>query len=113
VGDFDFGLKREGECIKLYDQDGFMVDSLTYPQFEYDSMYTLNRVHPDSINAGFFNWRPEKPNPGGKSFSYLAFLKHEADKAYWTKIYYIGGGSFFFILVGGLLLRRYSNKKKA
>ena len=30
VGDFDFGLRNSGELIRLYDQDGLLVDSVVY-----------------------------------------------------------------------------------
>lgn len=112
IGDFDFGLSKEEGLIKLYDQEGFMVDSLRYEFEEWDTTASLSLAHPDSTGHHIDQWNLEKPNPGGKSIAYKAYLKHEADKRYWTKIYYIGGGSFFFILVGGILLRRSSKRRK-
>ncbi|NOQ72306.1 MAG: hypothetical protein GQ574_09920 [Crocinitomix sp.] len=112
IGDFEFGLSKKGEHIKLYDQEGLIVDSLTYSFDDWDTTATFNLVHPDSASDVFANWNIEQPNPGDISRAYKAYLKHEADKKYWTKIYYIGGGSFFFILVVGLLLRRSFKKRK-
>lgn len=112
LGDFDFGLSKKRERLKLYDAQGFMVDSLTYFQQDWDSLATLNLVHPDSSRFNPAHWNREKPSPHGKGAAYLKYLQDEADKAYWTKIYYIGGGSFFFILVGGLLLRRFFKKPR-
>lgn len=114
IGDFEFGLNSEKEHIKIYDHEGLIVDSLTYTnQFsDRDSLFSISLVHPDSSGNRLEHWEEEIPNPGGKSFAYRKFLKDEADKKYWTRIYYIGGGSFFFILVGGLLYYRYSKKVK-
>jgi hypothetical protein len=112
VGDFDFGLSKKGEQIKLYDLDGLIVDSLTYAYDEWDTAATFNLEHPDSASDVMANWNLEEANPGDISRAYKRYLKHEADKKYWTKIYYIGGGSFFFILVVGILLRRSSRKRK-
>tara|TARA_B110000037_G_scaffold19297_1_gene20522 strand:- start:506 stop:2851 length:2346 start_codon:yes stop_codon:yes gene_type:complete len=112
VGDFNFGLSKKGEHIKLYDLEGLIVDSLTYVYDEWDTAATFNLEHPDSASDVIANWNLEKPNPGDISRAYKRHLKHEADKKYWTKIYYFGGGSFFFILVVGTLLRRSSKKRK-
>lgn len=112
IGSFDFGLSKEKEAIKLYDLEGLIVDSLSYEFDDWDTAATFNLVHPDSASDVIANWNLEEPNPGDISKAYKAFLKHEADKKYWTKLYYIGGGSFFFILVVGLLLRRSSKKRK-
>jgi hypothetical protein len=113
IGDFDFGLSKKSEHLKLYDNQGYLVDSLTYEKQEWDTLATLNLVHPDSSRHDQRHWNVEKQSIGGKSAAYLKYLKHEADKAYWTKIYYIGGGSFFFILVAGLFLRRSFKKRKS
>lgn len=112
IGDFDFGLSKKSEHLKLYDNKGYLVDSLTYKKQEWDTLATLNLVHPDSSRHDQSHWNVEKQSIGGKSVAYLKYLKHEADKANWTKIYYIGGGSFFFILVVGLFLHRSSKKRK-
>jgi len=112
IGDFNFGLSKEKEQLRLYDNQGLIVDSLTYEYSYFDTAYTVGLVHPDSSRSNFNYWKKEDPSPGGKNQNYEAFLKHETDKTYWKKIYYIGGGSFFFILVGGLLLRRSSKRRK-
>lgn len=111
VGDFDFGLSKKKGHLKLYDQAGLLVDSLSYVKHEWDSTASLNLVHVDSSRLAS-HWNQEKPSPGVASAAYRKFLQHEADKARWTKYYYIGGGGFFFILVGGLFLRRSYKKRK-
>ena len=113
VGSFDFGLSSKGERLRLYDQEGFIVDSLTYGEQEpSDSLFTLSLVHPDSASNSISAWKIEAPNPSLASKSYRDHLQYLADKAFWTKVFYIGGGGFFFILVSGYMWFRYSRKKK-
>lgn len=112
IGSFDFGLSSEGELLKIYDETGLIVDSLTYGAFnvDSDSVYTLALAHPDSTGINAFS--PEAPSPCYANKAYRDFLQNEADKAYWTKVLYIGGGSFFFILIAGFMWFRSSRKKK-
>lgn len=113
IGDFDFGLSKSSEHIKLYDNNGNIVDSLSYFQNKpLDSTHTISLLHPDSLTHTFTSWKIEPPNPGDKSLAFKKYLKDEEDKRYWTKIYYIGGGSFFFILAGGILLLLFFRKKQ-
>ena len=110
VGGFNEGISANGEHIKLYDNDGYMVDSLTLPPIESDSAITLSRVHIDSLGSNSLGI--ESPSPGNHSKNYLEHLQYLEDEAYWTKVFFIGGGGFFFILVGGFFFFRYSRKKK-
>lgn len=112
IGDFDFGLSADGELLKLYDSDGFMVDSISFGGVDLDSSASYNLIHPDSLSHQIVSWKLEQPNPGIGSRTYRDFLKHEADKKRWTQLFYIGGGSFFFILVVGILWRRFSKKRR-
>lgn len=114
VGNMHFGLSKEEEHIKIYDAQGFIVDSLTYHFEEEDSdtAFTYSLVHPDSSRFRHSAWVKESPSPGWRSQAYHQFIVDEANKRYWTKIYYISGGSFFFILVAGTLLFRYSRKRR-
>ncbi|MEZ4922355.1 MAG: CotH kinase family protein [Crocinitomicaceae bacterium] len=113
IGNFEFGLSSQGEGIKLYDAEGYIVDSLTYSvtlMEPLDSNFAIALKHPDS--TGFWSsWIYERPSPSYMNDSYRSHLQHEADKRYWTKVFYIGGGSFFFILVGGVLFIRSYRKK--
>lgn len=111
VGNMGFGISADGERIKLYDNDGSMVDSLFIDEHQIDSIYSLNLVNPDSSRYISANWLIESPGPGKASQAYLNYLKSEADKKYWTKLYYIGGGSFFFISAVGIFFFRYFRKK--
>lgn len=113
IGGFGFGLSSNSELIKLYDDKGLLVDSLSYSYAEErsDTMFTLALSHPDSSGSSISAWNYEQPSPSYSNKAYLDYLQGEADKKYWTKVFYIGGGSFFFILVSGLLYYRYSRKK--
>jgi hypothetical protein len=113
LGSFGFGLSSKGERLRLYDKEGFIVDSLTYTEQPVsDSLFTLSLVHPDSSSSSMNAWKIEAPNPSYASKSYRDHLKYLADKAYWTKVFYIGGGGFFFILISGYMWFRYYRKKK-
>lgn len=115
LGDFDFGLAKEGEHIELYDNEGLIVDSLTYfgiGEDDRESLFTISLMHPDSSRSNMLSWNNEDPGPGRISMAYANHLKMEADKRYWTKVYYVGGGSFFFILAVGLLSFRYFKNRK-
>ncbi len=111
IGDFEFGLPKEGGRIKLYDNDGLIVDSLSYLGIDPDSSVSYNLIHPDS--TGWKNWRLEEPNPGQLSTEYLSFLKEKADEKKWRDTLFITGGSFFFILVAGLFSFLYYRKRKS
>ncbi len=114
IGDFEFGLSKEKGKLKLYDGLGSIADSLSYEYGEDwpDSLVTQSLINPDSTGEHIEHWKRESPTPGEMSESYADYLEDEAEKRYWTKIYYIGGGSFFFIFVGGLLLRRSIKRRK-
>ncbi|MBI3136381.1 MAG: CotH kinase family protein [Bacteroidetes bacterium] len=115
VGNFDFGLSKKGEKITLYDQEGFVVDSLTYGAYNKDvqgeNTFSVNLIHPDSVRCSSTAWANEVPNPGEASLSYRNFLQSELDKAYWTKVLFMGGGGFFFILAVGLWFFRSFKKR--
>lgn len=116
VGGFDFGLSKKGEKIRLYDQDGFLVDSLTYRSYEKDvhgeQTFSLSLVHPDTLRYHQTGWVQEVPNPGEHNLVYKQFLEDEKNRAYWTKIMYMGGGGFFFILAGGLWYFRWFKRRR-
>lgn len=116
VGDFDFGLSKKGEKIRLYDNEGLIVDSLTYAKYEKEvhgeNAFSLNLVHPDSLRSSQSAWVSETCNAGVLSEAYRAFLQAEIDRAYWTKALFIGGGGFFFILAVGLWYFRSFKKKR-
>lgn len=117
LGNTGFGLSSKGEKIKLYDASGDLVDSLKYKGLEAKEMgvepFSLNLIHPDSASWKKSSWVTESPNPGSKSHAFAAFLKSEEEKAYWTKVMFIGGGGFFFMLAVGLWWFQSFKKKKA
>jgi len=107
VGDFGFGLSSKSERLRLYDKAGLIVDSLTYDIKTSGADGSLNLIHTDSARWEQGHWAFEKPSPGLRSAAFREFISSEEDKAYWTKVLYIGGGGFFFILVAGVLCYRY------
>lgn len=112
---FDFGLSSKGEHIKIYDQLGFLVDSLTYFKIKNKEMSfksSWNLTHPDSCEASFEAWVLDSISPELDNLPYTRFIRSEAEKAYWTKVLFIGGGGFFFILVAGLWFFRRFRKTK-
>ena len=113
TGDFGFGLSCKSEHLVLYDDEGLIVDSLTYFHEGKggDSLFSYSLTHPDSSRSSPSAWRMEKPSPGSLSFGYKDFVREEEKKAYWTEILYIGGGGFFFILASGLFFYRYYKRK--
>jgi hypothetical protein len=118
IGDFDFGLSKKGEQLKLYDATGLMVDSLTYQKHDKEKFgeanYSLSLVNPDSSRFSKTAWVNEVPNPGERSMAFRNYLQYEEDKAYWTKVLFIGGGGFFFMLAVGLwYFRSFKNKRQS
>jgi hypothetical protein len=114
IGDFNFGLSSKGTHIKLYDFNGFIVDSLKYKKTKHkvDTLISLSLIHIDSNRYNKSNWKTESPTPLAKSEHYVTYLFNEEQKAIWKKRLYIGSGSFFFICLGGILWFRYSKKRK-
>ena len=62
IGDFDFGLRNSGELIRLYDQDGLLVDSVVYgdsapwPEEADGDGPTLELRHHDLDNSRPEHW---------------------------------------------------------
>ena len=112
IGGFKNGISSIGEHIKLYDNEGYMVDSLSLTSIDADSAVSMSRIHIDSLGS-IQNFEIEAPSPGKHSKKYLDHLQHLSDEAYWTKVFYIGGGGFFFILVSGFFFYRYSKKRRS
>jgi len=114
IGNFMFGLSKNGAHLKLYDNVGLLVDSLTYflePK-SIDTAVTLSLIHPDSTRSKKSNWILEKPSLLKHSNAYTYYLFEEEQKMIWKKRLYIGGAGFFFISLLGILWFRSSKKKK-
>jgi len=114
IGDLSFGLSKKGEKLKLYDDKGFLVDSLSYHKLDEDLVenFSISLIHPDSLGHKKENWLIENPTPLKINEAYRKYLEEEALKRLWLKRFYVGGGSFFFICLIGILLFRYSKKRK-
>jgi hypothetical protein len=114
IGDMDFGLSRKGSLIKFYDNNFYIIDSLTYMGSDEkpDSVFTISLVHPDSNRYDKTHWNIESPTPIQKSNAFAEYLYWEEQKVIWKKRLYIGGGGFFFISLLGIMWFRYSKKRK-
>ncbi|MBK9589981.1 MAG: hypothetical protein IPO32_00330 [Crocinitomicaceae bacterium] len=79
-----------------------------------EANYSLSLVNPDSSRFSKTAWINEVPNPGERSMAFRNYLQYEEDKAYWTKVLFIGGGGFFFMLAVGLwYFRSFKNKRQS
>ncbi len=78
-GDFDFGLNKNGDAVRLYDQYGTLVDSLTYnnrspwPKLDDDAARTISLSNPARDNSQGANWSPSKlqGTPGSINDNYI------------------------------------------
>lgn len=79
IGNFDFGLNRNGESIRLYNGANKIIDSLKYsnchpwPMMPDGGGPTLALKNPDMDNALPVNWTTSKNHgtPGGKNDAYI------------------------------------------
>jgi len=79
IGDFGYGLSGGGELIRLYDNGGFLVDSLTYDDDEPWPLEpdgngpTLELTNPLQDNGHFSYWSASTGNgtPGAVNSNYL------------------------------------------
>ena len=90
IGNLDFGLSKKGSLIKLYDNLGLIVDSLSYDkkQEDIDSAFTVSLMNPDSNRFNTDHWNMESPTPLLKSISYRDYLFEQEQKAIWKKRLY-------------------------
>ena len=84
VGNLDFGLSGGGELIRLYNNNGIIMDSLTYdddnpwpPEPDGDGP-TLELINPFRDNGLYSNWSPSIGNgtPGAQNSNYLGDIQH-------------------------------------
>lgn len=115
IGGFDFGFSSKGDIVRLYDEQGLMVDSLRYDTLQYGNFQdskTLNREQPEHQK-----WSFAKPTPGAINVPYKLHLQQMEDEKklreaiqFWS---IVGGISVVITGVGVYLLRRYYKGKKA
>ena len=68
VGDISFGFGKKSDSIRLYNQDGILIDSLSYDESWPDAAgngATLELVDPDSDNSIKDNWRESNTTTHG------------------------------------------------
>ena len=86
IGDFDFGLAASGDSVRLYDDTGYLIDSVMYtnsapwPEISNGTGTTLELLNPDLDNALPESWIAESllGTPGSAN---VAFLKEEGKRA--------------------------------
>lgn len=111
--DLDFGISKEGEYLKLYDAEGFVVDDLVISDrfFNIDSTFTYARVHPDSIGVEPDFWTIQKPTIFANNNTYVKMLEAVELRAKIIQ-YSIVGGVIFFVLIVVLYFRKRRKKLK-
>jgi len=86
MGDLGFGLSGGGELIRLYNNDGILIDSLTYddddpwPPEPDGEGPTLELINPFSDNAIYSNWTASLGNgtPGSQNSNYLGSIDNNS-----------------------------------
>ena len=84
IGDLGFGLSGGGELIRLYNNDGILIDSLTYdddnpwPPEPDGEGPTLELINPFSDNGVYSNWTASLGNgtPGEQNSNYLGSINN-------------------------------------
>jgi hypothetical protein len=111
VGDFNFGLSKKGELLKLYDMEGRIVDYLKYDTSYamIDSTFSLALMVPDSTHNNPHHWLVQVPSPAGSNPSYIDVIAKkvadEAEKKLWIQIG-VAIGVAVLLLIGILFFRR-------
>jgi hypothetical protein len=85
TGDFDFGLSGGGELIRLYNNEGILIDSVIYddktpwPEQADGQGATLELINPDSDNTLPQNWQasPGHGSPGKVNDAYNSLPSEE------------------------------------
>lgn len=104
IGNFDFGISKKKEQIRLFASNGALIDSVNYELEKVDSVFTLSLVFPTMENGDQHNWSiitstgtPGAPNPG-----YEQKLKAIQQKKYW----WMGGSFLLVVTVLGIFVWR-------
>ena len=65
IGQVDFNLSKNGELVKLYDNEGLVVDFILYDSSfrNIDTAFSLALSEPDSSNFKKNNWLIQAPSP--------------------------------------------------
>ena len=87
-GNFEFGLNKYGDAVRLYDQNGAQVDSLTYndrspwPELADEETRTISLSNPMRDNALGSNWKSSKLNgtPGKINDNYITIDKETGEE---------------------------------
>ena len=111
AGSFGFGLSSQGELIRLYDQNGYLVDSLTYRKGDTGVVALNDPTLQGHVPA---NWSDEKGGtPGQINREFQATLDRIAAEEHREKMMTIGGigGGVLLILIVLFVMRR--KRKKA
>lgn len=112
VGNFGFGLGKRKETIKLYSDNGALIDSVHYEVVSIDTSYTMELSSPFANNSVSDNWLliPGSGSPGYMSAYYVESKIQEAQK-YWVKKGILYG--IILLLVFLFLMKQSSSKNQS
>ena len=108
IGNFDFGISKKNEILRIFANNGALIDSVFYDLNDMDSTFTLSLPFPSMENSDEQNWSiitgigtPALPNPG---------YQQQLQKMRQHQLFLIGGGvlTVLILVVFGL----WSFKKK-
>lgn len=114
IGEFKFGIKKDQDHLRLYDDKGLMVDEVDLAAFNDEERDGFNRVRMDYRKPGFVlsNWCFERPTPGTKSLSYIEILQQEENDKKWQSVFFYSGISAGVLLIALFLLQLIRNKTR-
>ena len=104
----DFGFSSKGDQIKLYDNLGFIVDSISFTKNQYKQGASLSNIR-DGV------WQEETFTPGKINKSYQAYLDKIAAEERKKKLMLYGGIGLCGVALSGLgflFYRRMKNSKR-
>ena len=110
IGNFDFGISKNSELLRLFANNGALIDSVLYDIDAIDSTFTLSLPFPTMENSDEQNWSiitgvgtPALPNPG-----YQQKLQSMRQRQFM----FIGAGVLVMLGLGFFGFRYYKNSRK-
>jgi hypothetical protein len=109
VGNFDFGISKKNEMLRIFANNGALIDSVFYDLNDMDSTFTLSLPFPSMENSDEQNWSiitgigtPNQPNPG-----YQQKLQSMRQR----QIFLIGGGVLAIFGIGFFAFKYFRRKE--
>jgi hypothetical protein len=110
IGNFDFGISKKGEMLRIFANNGALIDSVLYDLNDLDSTFTLSLPFPSMENSDEQNWSiitgvgtPAFPNPG---------YQQKLQKIRQRQFLWIGGGLLTLLGLGFLGFKYFKRKQK-